>query len=762
MRGNQNSGSTLRWLLVLAVPALAVLRAEAQVQFGAPTSYSVGTTPVATVAGDFNEDGKLDLATANYATGDVSVLLGNGDGTFQPAVSYPAGLTPTFMAEGDFNGDGKLDLAVSNGTSNTVSILLGNGDGTFQSPVQYNVGNNANYIAVGDFNNDKKPDLYVSDGNTVALESPGPLNISILFGNGDGTFQSPVETSVNPAVVAPGRPPYINEMVALGDFNRDGFLDVAISYFFGNPASGVFGGYLIILLGNGDGTFQPPATYYPFGPFDYAYATWGVVAGDFNGDGQIDLAASGGTGVWVWSGRGDGTFSFVPSPAGGYDGYGNSFDAAAVADLNNDGKLDLLALNIDLPADGSLTLQWGLGNGDGTFQGLPGNDYGCTPVSNCMPLPASFALADLFSPPVLVDLNGDKLPDVVLTHGSANSVDVLLNTSGAPSFSLNLTMAGVVLGTAGGFVASQPLGLVCEISCVGTFPTGTTVTLTETPLYGSVFAGWSGACSGMGATCTVTMNAAQSVAATFNSLLSVALAGNGSGTVTSNPAGINCGNTCSAGFPVGTFVALTATPDSNSNFSGWSGVCSGSACNITMTGNQSVTATFSAQDFSLAPGSTTLTMQPGAQGTDVLTLAGLNGPFASAIQLTCSVAGPAPMPTCALSPTSVTPGANSVTSTLTVTVPAAGAQLRPDGSQFGKFVYATWLPLIFGIIIVERSKKHRPDRWILGGGALLLLLLQIACGGSSSNAVPPTNYTVTVTGTSGALQHTAQVSVTVQ
>jgi hypothetical protein len=151
--------------------------------------------------------------------------------------------------------------------------------------------------------------------------------------------------------------------------------------------------------------------------------------------------------------------------------------------------------------------------------------------------------------------------------------------------------------------------------------------------------------------------------------------------------------------------------------------------------------------------------------TDVITVAPLNGvPFGSAIQLSCVVTGPTPMPACALSPTSVTPGANSAASTLTITAPAAAAALTPASyRRLSKSLYALWLPLMLGITLVGGSKKLRRAYWVLGG-LLVLVVLQVACGGSNNNSGggTPTNYAVTVTSTSGAIQHTTQVAVTVQ
>ena len=155
---------------------------------------------------------------------------------------------------------------------------------------------------------------------------------------------------------------------------------------------------------------------------------------------------------------------------------------------------------------------------------------------------------------------------------------------------LTVTKAGTGTGT----VTSSPTGINCGATCQASFNNGTSVTLTATPAAGSTFTGWSGACSGTGA-CNVTMSANRAVTATFTitRTLTVAKAGTGVGTVTSSPAGINCGPACSASFVTGTAVRLTATPAAGSTFTGWSGACSGTgACNLTMNANRAVTATF--------------------------------------------------------------------------------------------------------------------------------------------------------------------------
>ena len=177
-----------------------------------------------------------------------------------------------------------------------------------------------------------------------------------------------------------------------------------------------------------------------------------------------------------------------------------------------------------------------------------------------------------------------------VTMNTAQSVTATFNLPGSQTLTVSKT------GTGSGTVTSNPAGINCGTACSYAFAYNTVVTLTPTPISPSTFSGWSGACSGMG-TCSVTMNAAQSVTATFNlpgnQTLTVSKSGTGSGTVTSNPAGIDCGSTCSHDFANNTIVTLTAAPISPSNFGGWSGACSGmGACTLTMDSAQSVTANF--------------------------------------------------------------------------------------------------------------------------------------------------------------------------
>jgi len=348
---------------------------------------SAGASPGAIVAADFKGDGKTDLAVVN-STGGISILSGNGDGTFQPGVSYAMSWTATGIAVGDFNNDGKPDLAVS--SSGQVGIMLGNGDGSFQAPTPFAVGNGASSIVVIDANRDGNADL--------AVLNQGDATVSVLLGNGDGTFQQ----AVGYPVAGLGTQ---HQMMVAGDFNADGIPDLAIT----------FGMYVAVLLGNGDGTFQalakcPPPTESPL----ISTAT-SIAAGDFDGDGKVDLAVGNDmTGVNVLLGNGDGTFQVLK---------GSDQDIAqlipyfagqlVVADFNGDGKLDLAVGDYGHTDTDGVTIAFG--NGDGTFQAPSFYHVGPNPTSGL----------------VAGNFTADGRTDLAATMPLGNSVGILLAQSGA-------------------------------------------------------------------------------------------------------------------------------------------------------------------------------------------------------------------------------------------------------------------------------------------------------------------------------------------
>lgn len=267
---------------VIVVSCVLFLSASALAQFETRGTFLAesDSSPLSIAAGDFNHDGKVDLAVVSYCCpgGGVSILLGRGDGTFEPGVYYAAGDQPFSIVAVDLNHDGNLDLAVANSLSSYVSILLGNGDGTFRAgPQNPALPAAATLVCAGDFNGKGVPSL-VTLGNNI---------VSVLLGNGDGTFQNAIVTQL----------PFSATALGIGDFDGDGKLDLATAGSFG------FSGNVNILLGNGDGTFRDGA-HYPGGNVPVS-----IAVADFRGDHKLDLAIADAEGiVSVLLGNGDGTF----------------------------------------------------------------------------------------------------------------------------------------------------------------------------------------------------------------------------------------------------------------------------------------------------------------------------------------------------------------------------------------------------------------------------------------------------------------------
>ena len=340
----------------------------------APQSTSAaGLDPHAIAVADLNGDGSPDVAVPDFWASIVSVLLSNGNGTFQAARTVAVGDTPSDVAIADVNNDGKPDLIVTNKLQNTVSVLLGNGDGTFQPQAVLTVRGQPNEVAAGDLNGDGKPDLAIS--RSVLHGS-----IVVLLGNGDGTFQAP-QTVLSVAWPS---------SLAIADVNGDGKPDLLVTSEYGY--SNIVG----VVLGNGDGTFGAQTT------FATGQTPGSLVVTDVNGDGKPDLVVAnyGDSDVGVLLGNGNGTFQPQQTFAGGGQ-------AVAAADLNGDGNVDLVSIARNC---GVYVL---LGNGNGTFQAAQTFSVTSGP----------YALA-------FADVNGDGRPDILLADYNGNSITVLLNTSG--------------------------------------------------------------------------------------------------------------------------------------------------------------------------------------------------------------------------------------------------------------------------------------------------------------------------------------------
>ena len=382
------------------IHALAGTSPGGDLFFPAVTYPSAGAFGNAVAVADLNHDGKPDLVVANGynggipGNGGVGVLFGKGDGTFQPAVTYDSGGPGAFansVVITDVTGDGKLDLVIVDSCNNGyckggswIAVLKGNGDGTFRNPAKHRSSGASWQVKVADVNGDGIPDLLVANACS------GTDNIHTCKGKGGlGVLLGLGKGKFQPAVSYP-----VNETgsysVAVGDFNGDGKLDAVVTAFCSTDGCVGRQGTVGMFLGNGNGTFQPVVNYFTGG------AASSVSVADLNGDGKLDVvvANGGSNSVSVLRGNGDGTLQ--PPTL-----YSLSGDATtiAVADVNEDGKPDLIVGNGDSSVIGGATIF--PGNGDGTFQ-----------------LPTTYSsLGYGAGPTAIVDLNGDGRPDLVVTNG---------------------------------------------------------------------------------------------------------------------------------------------------------------------------------------------------------------------------------------------------------------------------------------------------------------------------------------------------------
>lgn len=453
------------------------------VSFTAPVNYTVGTLPFADAVADFNGDNILDIAVVNSNSNSVSVLLGKGDGTFQPAVNYTVGTSPSAITAIDLNGDHAVDIAVADELGATIAVLINKADGTgtFNTPVLYPAGKGPRGIVAGDTRGIGIQDLVVANdlGN----------NVTIFLGKGDGTFKAGVNYAAN---VHP-------KSVAVGHFTSSGHLDIACANHDSSDVS--------ILLGNGDGTFQAPVNY------AVGLNPRHVLVADFNKDGKEDLvtANGGASTISILYGNGDGTFQ----PQVAYKA-STSPRWLAVDDYNNDGFLDVATSNYNasnasvLLGTGSSTAgsaflaplnfkvganPTGIASGDFNGDGLP--DLAVT--IGGLPTAPNTVVAVLLNVPVTVAPTSLTFPVQVLQTASTSQVVTLTNT--APH---SLTISGITItGTnASDFTQTNTCGsaLTGNASCTinvtfkptGVNHRGATLTISDSAPGGSQSAALSG------------------------------------------------------------------------------------------------------------------------------------------------------------------------------------------------------------------------------------------------------------------------------
>ncbi len=628
-----------------------------------PTAFGgVGSSAVA----DIDHDGKLDVVVLQYTqdmqgfNGLITVVPGNGDGTFRQAVTTPvANFGIGQMILSDFNGDGKIDVATAQDpTTGLISVVLGNGDDTFGAPVANPVslpGVVIQDMVEGDFNKDGKGDLAA----VVFVSANSTSQVYVFTSNGDGTFQPHLVDTLPTA--APS--------LAAADFNHDGNLDLVVIDEVGNPS-------VLIYLAKGDGTFSVGATYMTGTSF-----TNTVQAADFNGDGKVDITVGTESGLDFFAGNGDGTFQpFVKTATL------TSITGSFLGDFNGDQKPDFAA--------GNGIVGISIGTGDGTFR---------TPSLFQIPYsPKGFASAG--------DLNADGSFDLA-EFGAASPVGVTTQ-----SLSVWHSVPTISFSTPRLDFATQSTGTTSSPASI------TLVNNGNAPLSIS------------------TITASGSFAQTSNCKSSIAIGQSCSVKVTFNPTSAGAAN-----------GRLTFSDNAYPNTQ---------VLVLTGMGNSS--------DFSITASPSSNSVTAGATATYTATLAPIDG-FSGTAQLAC--AGAPTKATCTLSKTSVTLDGSSsvdVTVTVTTTAPTTAFLITPSPLDNTFRPSPLWACIGFvpiaGLLLTRRRKLAA----IAAFGVIAFTL--VACGGGSNSGggggstpgTPPGTYSLKISGTDGSLIHTSTITLTVK